>query len=110
LSAKSPNAWSGIRLFVVTARNGAKIALHEEWYHVHILHRKREMTWISDLQERIKQALISPVEIREQHRAKWLFVGPPLGGIGMLKDCCLHVAVQSTGKGTRGVVLTVMLV
>jgi len=104
---KTPHPYSGIKLFTVTAVDGRKVSLHEDWYHVHILARHHEVGWLSDPLESIKHALIRAVEVRIDPRSKRpLYVGPFFTGFG--GESCLHIPVDP--KGNRGVVMTVMRV
>lgn len=105
---KKPHPWSGIKLFTVTAVDGRKVSLHEDWYHVHILQRKCEIGWLSEPLDLIRHALIRAVEVRpQQHSERILYVGPLIGK-GICAQNCLHIPVHPT-SGHRGVVFTVML-
>lgn len=105
-----PNPWSGIKLFGVQCPiDGRWIRLHEIWYHHHILSRKNEIGWLKEPLEEIKRAILEAEEIRKpDYSPRPLYIGPPIGGIGMCADYCLHVAVQPE-KPDKGVIFTVMM-
>lgn len=101
------NPWSGVTLLDVTASDGVRVRLHEEWYHVHIVQRKREIGhWMADPLAEIRRALEEAVEIRPQANGRKLYIGPMIGR-GFMHNNCLHVAVQPE-SGNCGVVFTVV--
>lgn len=107
MSQKPPSPYSGVKLFTVTAADGRKVSLHEEWYFVHIIGGHPEIGWLPEPLDAIKHALIRAVEVRLGGVAnRPLYIGPTFGG-GFGGPSCLHVAVLP-GKGNRGVVVTVM--
>ena len=108
MTAKPPHPFSGVKLFTVTAVDGRKVSLHEDWYFAHILNRKPEIGWLTDAVEAIKQALIRAEEVKLDHISKRpLYIGPVITG-GFGGPSRLHVAVEP--RGTRGVVITVIRV
>ena len=64
--------------------------------------------WLVDPELAIRQALTKAVDVIEQPGGRLLYVGPRLGGIGMLANSCLHVVVHPVGT-FRGVVVTAIM-
>jgi hypothetical protein len=103
-------ATSGVKMFEVVAVDGRTVCLHEEWYHVHILQRKPEIARLTNALQEIERALTHAVDIRRStsYSTRPVYIGPAIGR-GFFRNECLHVAVQPTGHGARGFVITVVM-
>jgi hypothetical protein len=93
----------------VLASDGRRVCLHEEWYHVHLVHRKPEIANLTNAVQEIERALTHSVDIRRSttHSHRRLYVGPAIGH-GFFRDDCLHVVVDPSGPSS-GVVITVVM-
>jgi hypothetical protein len=100
---------TGLKLFEVVAHDDRTICLHEEWCHVHILGRKRELAQLQNPVQEIERALTHAVEVRQSttYSDRLMYVGPAIGH-GFFGNDCLHVVVQPTSP-ERGFVITVLM-
>jgi hypothetical protein len=104
-----PGPTSGLRLFEVVASDGRSVRLHEEWFHEHVLGRKREIAQLQNPVQEIERALTHAVLVKPSsvHPSRQIYVGPAIGH-GFFRDDCLEVVVQPTGQ-THGFVITVVM-
>lgn len=100
---------TGLKLFEVVACDDRTVCLHEEWFHFHILGRKREIAQLQNPVQEIERALTHAVDVRRSttHSTRPIYVGPAIGH-GFFRDDCLHVIVQPTAE-KRGFVITVVM-
>lgn len=100
---------SGLTLFQVVASDGRTVRLHEEWCHVHLFERKRELAQLTNPVQEIERALTHATEVRPStsHSNRLMYVGPAIGH-GFFSNDCLHVVVEPEA-GNRGFVVTVLM-